>query len=250
MEDSERSAEQISKYIEEHRGSIAPKSDESRTAIDHGTITRFINNANRSHSRGVEILYNFLVYIGKIIDPDIVFSEKPHADQLYRIIHNFFGVRETNDKLCHSIVGTYQLYFLSEERRNHVVKGAMTFEYDNSKSCFKIFEHQENKKQKLVEDWEGYYYARKERLIILLRGMGERLDNIPKFYILRTPYPNKNGVSEQTIGRMIKLGTDSAIFDMPVLLQRDDDALKKCDVVPNREIAGDILHEILAARVS
>ena len=111
-------------------------------------------------------------------------------------------------------------------------------------------EHQENKRSGAVEDWEGYYFARRRYIVIVLRG-SKHLDNLPKFYLFPPPHLNENGVMMEAAGMMLKIGSggfggSGGIFLAHVKLRRDDDAFAKCDVVPNRDVDDNLLDEIPA----
>ena len=107
-----KGAEQIAKDVEDHRIDIAPESNQNRAAIDHGTIMRFLEGRIRTQKDKVEILYNLLAYRGRIIDPSIEFSERQGADPIFRLIQQFFGMRDRNLEQCGPIVGRYRAALL------------------------------------------------------------------------------------------------------------------------------------------
>jgi hypothetical protein len=247
MENSKCSFEHLSKFINDNKVNIAPAplSNARRPAIDHDVIKRFTVKPMSTHAKKVEILYRLLVFVHEIQDSDIIFENgRAGSDKFFGYLHDFFGVRDRNDDLCHSIVGPYIIYFRSEDQPDHVVCGTLKFAFDDKTDSFIVTEHQEDRDAGIVEDWNGYYFARRDQLVVILRGMGRRLDHIPKFYILRTPYPNKDGEFAETTGRMLKLGPGGAIYHAGVLLRRNVDAAISCDRVPNHKINENILRQI------
>jgi hypothetical protein len=248
MENSAKSAEQVAKYIEEHRADIAPTAKSRRAAIDHGTITRFVHiqNKTNTHRDKVEILYRFLVHTNTLSDPTIRFHNRPGSDPVYQLIQHFFGVRERNIEFCKSFIGSYRFFRRSEDFRNHVVIGAIKFDFNQAGDSFEVKEHQRINSSGAVEYWEGYCFARRSHLIVMLKGQGDILDNLPKFYILSPPHSNSTHLVIGTTGIMFKIGRGGGVFQANVLMRRDDEAFTKCDVLPNDhdDIPGDILAQI------
>jgi hypothetical protein len=214
-------------------------------APSHETVKRFINDEGITLPKFIEAFYVYLVYRKVMFDPDYRFPDRPDADRVSWLIHHFFSVRPHNRGFCHSLVGLYSLYFRSEDINRHVVRAAMSFSFDEAKDAFEVTETQKRQNSGAVELWSGYYFARRNKPIIILRGEGEFLDNMPKFYILKEPQRDEQHATEAG-GMAIKIGSGArgGVFATKVLLRRDPEALAKCDVVHDREIPEDILDEI------
>jgi hypothetical protein len=242
MSDCSKSAEVIARDIHANRADIAPDEPPDRAPIDHGVITRFLKSPTRTHRAKVEILYRLLVFVRCISDPTIQFRNRPRTDPIFQLIEQFFGLSAGNLRSCQNMRGEYTLYFRSEDLDNHVVQAAIRFESNEAGDAFKVTEHQENRRSQSVEDWTGYYIARKDFIIVFLRGEGP-LESVPKVYFLYPPQSNAARKATETRGIMLKIGTRMPIYLVTVSLRRDDQAFTKCDVLPNRQVSailGDI----------
>jgi hypothetical protein len=237
------------------RGAVAVANDIGRNAhvlggtVSHDTIKRCVNG-EECRPGSLEILYNFLALRGQIFDPDVHFPEQG-ADQVFRLIEHFFGVADNNRVLCTLLDGNYSVFFHSEDINESVVVGALEFSRNQATRAFEIKELQSSKRPRRIEKWNGYFFARRERIIMVLRGEGPILRETPKFYVLNTPHADEteNGalVVSEIGGTMLKLGSGgrhTGAFSAKVLLRRDPKAFDKCDVLPVSQIDADILREI------
>jgi hypothetical protein len=212
--------------------------------IDHETITRFAQNTHHTRRDKLEKIYRYFVYHNRIFDSDM--SSLPRKeDPIGYMLQRFFGVRQDNIDLCKAFVGAYSVYFCSEDIPKAVVIGSLTFVQNRETHAFQIQEYQENKRSHGTETWEGYYFSRKNTVILMLHGQ-RRLDNVPKFYILHQHHFNdENGVVAETRGIMFKVSSGgSGMFHTKVLIRRTEDAVAKCDIVSVRNVEHDIMMAI------
>jgi hypothetical protein len=193
-----------------------------------------------------EIIYRFLVHEGAIDDPTVVFEDHLLADPVFYALKSFFAVRANNLELCARLAGDYSLHFRSEDVADCVVVGAMRFSRNEETGAFHVHENQASKKPRRLEQWAGYYVARKDRIIIVLRGVGKILGATPKFYVLSAPHVDESDLVTEIGGTMLKLGsgTGKGVFSAKVLLRREPKAFDNCDVVRAGLIDDDVLREI------
>lgn len=211
--------------------------------IDHETITRFAQGSHHTRHDKVNKIYKYLVYHNRIFDPEILFPQ--NEDPVGYMLKEFFGIRPNNLDLCKLFVGNYNLYFCSEDIPKAVVVGALSFSEDNQTHAFVVHEYQENKRSSGTETWKGYYFARKNTVVLMLHG--ERyLDKVPKFYMLHQHhYNDDSGVVAETRGAMLKVSSGGGgMFQAKVLIRRSDDAIEKCDIVNVRKVEQEIIRAI------
>jgi hypothetical protein len=244
------------------RGPYAVESDIRKNkaalggTVSHDTIERCRRGDFERRPGKLEVLYKFLVSQRLIFDADLQFPDIV-ADPIYRLLEHFFGVRVHNRDLCMLLDGTYSLFFRAEDITDSVVVGAVEFSRNPVTQALEVKELQESKRPRRVERWNGYYFARQDRIVIMLRGQGRILDGTPKFYVLNTPHADDDGddgegsaqVVTEIGGTMLKLGsggsnTGRGAFAAKVLLRRDPTAFENCDVVPIPDTDPDILKEI------
>jgi hypothetical protein len=228
--------------------------------VSHDTIERCRKGEEERRPGKLRVLYTYLAFREAIFDEDLNFP-KAIADPIYRLLEHFFGVREHDRDLCTLLDGTYRLFFRAEDINESVVVGAVSFSRNALTQAFEVKELQRSRQPRRVERWSGYYFARQERIVMVLRGQGSILRDTPKFYVLNTPHAddsdggdncngNGNGNGEVVTeigGRMLKLGSggsNRSAFSAKVLLRRYADAFEECDVVPLSTVAPDILNEI------
>jgi hypothetical protein len=106
------------------------------------------------------MLYLYCVSAGLISDPTIQFRNRTRTDPVFQLIEEFFRVNHDNLGSCNFMLGSYTLFFRSEDLRNHIVTAAIKFEKNAAGDAFKVIEHQENPASEAVEDWTGYYLVR------------------------------------------------------------------------------------------
>jgi hypothetical protein len=139
-----------------------------------------------------------------------------------------------------SISGSYSIFFRAETVKDHVVCGAIRLSSSDVGKAFEAAERQIIKLNGAVEEWTGFYFVKSESIVVILRGSGGVLDGSPKFYIFsQQRFDSKKHLVEAT-GVMLKTGSGS-VFHAKTLLRRDDDAVSKCDVIPNACVSEDIL---------
>lgn len=214
--------------------------------VSHDTIERCRKGEEERRPKKLKVLYTYLVLRRQIFDPDLHFPETI-ADPIYRLLEHFFGVREHNRDLCTLLDGTYSLFFRSEDINESVVIGAVGFSRNPLTQAFDVAELQESKRPRRVERWNGYYFARRERVVIVVRGQGRILRDIPKFYVLNTPHADDGELVTEIGGTMLKLGsggTNTGAFSAKVLLRRNPTAFEECDVVAISQVDSDVLREI------
>ena len=227
-------------------GDIARNADLLGGAVSHDTIKRCEQGAARSE-RTFRVVYNFLVLRGRIFDPELELSEQAAGDPVYKLLEHFFGVRRHNRDLCTLLDGNYSLFFHSEDINGSVVRGALSFACNEMTQAFEVNELQASRRPRRVERWKGYYFGRRERIVVVLRGEGRILRDTPKFYVLNTPHADEGELVTEIGGTMLKLGsggTNTGAFSAKVLLRRDPAAFDQCDVLPERQIDPDVLLEI------
>src|SRR5882762_1474873 len=82
-----------------------------------------------------------------------------------------------------------------------------------------------------VERWTGYYFHRRERFILVMRGESRFLRHTPKFCVLNTPSVDDDDLVSEIGGKMLKLGSGGSYtggsFATKVLLRRDPEAFTK-----------------------
>jgi hypothetical protein len=217
--------------------------------VSHDTLERCRTSEEELRPSRLRVLYNFLVLRGRIFDPDLEFPDTI-GDPIYRLLEHFFGVRPHNRDVCTLLDGNYGLYFRSEDINGSVIVGAMGFSRNQTSQGFEVRELQESTRPRRVERWNGYYFARRERIVIVTRGEGRILQKTPKFYVLNTPHiddTEQDEVVSEIGGTMLKLGSggsNTGAFSTKVLLRRDPDAFNKCNVVPIETIDPDIRNEL------
>ena len=238
------------------RGPYAVESDIRKNqailggTVSHETIVRCRDGDERKRRPSrLRTLYHFLVFRRQIFDPDVQFPEIV-ADPVYQMLEHFFGVRLHNRALCSLLDGNYSLFFRSEDISQSIVVGAVAFSRNKETQAFEVTELQQSERPRRVERWNGHYFARQERIVIVERGKGQILRDTPKFYVLNTPHADEtdNGqVVTEVGGTMLKFGsggTNTGAFSAKVLLRRDPEAFDKCNVVPIETVDPDILNEI------
>jgi hypothetical protein len=199
--------------------------------------------------RSFEIIYKFLILKGFIFDPDVVFPDQLPSDPAFNLLTHTFAVKQNNLELSALLIGNYSLFFKSEDFLDRVVHRAIKFQKNNATAAFEIEEPQLTKQPRRIERWTEYYFARKERIVIILKGE-RRLESVPKFYVLHTPHfaYSDDGVeyTSEIGGITLKLGTGvgRSAFAPKVLLRRDPEAFKNCDIVSPSDIPPDVLPEI------
>jgi len=225
-----KSTVQVAKEIDASRADLAPRKRADRAAIDQGVISRFIVGRTGTQPGSVEMLYRFCVFVGEIVDPDIHFRTRIHADPVFELLKSFFSVSERNIDICKSFSGMFNIFFRSEDLRDRIVVGCIEFQFDGISGACRVSEYQRNRISNAVENWNGYFFVRRHgQGVIILKGEG-RLDSLPKFYILRFPHLNDNNLATEIRGMMLKMGTDGGVYTVPALLRRRDDARDRCDV--------------------
>ena len=137
--------------------------------VSHDTIERCRRGEEERRPSKLRVLYYFLVLRRRIFDPDIQFPETI-ADPIYRLLEHFFGVRPHNRELCTLLDGTYSLFFRSEDINESVVIGAVAFSRNPGTQAFEVRELQQSKSPRRVERWNGYYFGRRERIILIMQG--------------------------------------------------------------------------------
>lgn len=235
---------QVANTINELAPKLYPGSDRRRALISHDTIVRFVKENPRSSAKNIsrqklDVIYRFLVLINFIGDATLGI----HSHPMFHLIETFFGVRPHNLARCERLEGTYSLYFRSEDLINRIVVGAVEFGRDTTGTAFEMQERQERKATKAFEQWYGYYFARKDRIIIIARG-SDSLENTPKFYILTIPHSDQKRHITEIGGMVLKLGTANSVFSTKVLLRKNNNAFRQCDVKALADIGQDILDEI------
>jgi hypothetical protein len=234
----------LASTINSHKATIATHVNKAGSPISHDTIDRFLNEDDggrgpKVRRTNVDIIYRFLAQAGLIIDPALGF----HSDPVFQVVEDFYSVKENDLQHCKWLLGTFSLFFRSEDLTDHVVVGAMRFSVEKGKDVFKIAELQERKDVPATERWSGYYFSRKDRFAAILRGEGP-LEAIPKFYILHAPHSDKHKHIAEIGGVMLKIGTIRSVFWTKVLLRRDINAFRKCRVRPAGAFKASLLAEI------
>jgi hypothetical protein len=234
------------------RGAVAIANDIKRNhqqlggTVAHDTVKR-CHGGTAIRASSLKIIYNFLTLRGQIIEDDNLIDNNLPADEIFKTLTDFFDVREHNLDLCSLLEGDYSLFFRSEDISEKAIVGAMRFTRSDATTAFEVQELQESKRPRRVERWNGYYFARRERIVVILRGEGRILRNAPKFYILNTPHADEGETVTEIGGTMLKFGsggTQTGAFSAKVLLRRENDAFGKCEVLPLADIDQDVLREI------
>lgn len=178
---------------------------------------------------------------------DVMEHQRHVTSNISELFNAYFGARTRNVEFCQQLSGAYSLYFVSENFREHIVHGAMTFHYNPATNAFEVTEHQVFKDAGAIEQWTGFYFSRRNCIVMMLKGHGDSLDNLPKMYILN-PLIDINKQVTRAAGRMIKIGTGgtAGICARRVLIKRDPDAFSKCDVLHRLDVERDIISELAA----
>jgi hypothetical protein len=215
-------------------------------APSHDTITRVQKGEHVGRTR-LEWIYVYLVHSEKLLDPSLSFGDGARDPVFQTLVHQFV-VRKHNLDDCERMQGKFGLYFNSEDIHDSVVMGAIEFSYNAASKSFEVTELQSSTLPPRIERWTGYYFHRRERYILVMRGESRHLRHTPKFYVLNTPHvDHDDGVSEIG-GKMLKLGSGGSYtggsFSTKVLLRRSPEAFGKCEVVPRSKVPPNILREI------
>jgi hypothetical protein len=244
------SPEQVAAEIDTWKPRIDPTARRPHL-VSHDTIRRFLRGEAITFSR-LRVVHRFLVLVREIPD-DHVSRAYGNADITFDAMKEYFGITDDRVGECDTLLsGTYEFYAVSEDLRSpgkkYVVRGALRLWQDESSGALLVSEKQERhptKRQKghapvAREDWSGYFFMRKDRVVLVLRAW----EMLPKFYILEKRHYGESGGDEPATtmhGVMLKIGSGGGVFHSKVYMRRNDEAFDHCDVVREGQIDAFIL---------
>jgi hypothetical protein len=162
------------------------------------------------------------VFKETILDPSL--TGRAVRDPVFQTLVHQYIVREHNIADCAFLEGKFRLYFNSEDVPDSVVIGTMEFAQNAATKAFEVKELQSSTSPRRVERWTGYYFHRRERFILVMRGESRFLRHTPKFYVLNTPSVDDDDLVSEIGGKMLKLGSGGSYtggsFATKVLLRR------------------------------